>query len=69
MNTTPLTAPLVTNIEDNVGVITGSLTSGSVTDDTTPTISGTGTPGSTVLIYDGGIPIAITTVGANGSGA
>lgn len=67
VNTTPLTAPLVTNIEDNVGVITGSLTSGSVTDDTTPTISGTGTPGSTVLIYDGGIPIAITTVGANGS--
>ena len=67
VNTTLLTAPLVTDIEDNVGVITGSLTSGSVTDDTTPTISGTGTPGSTVLIYDGGILVVITTVGANGS--
>lgn len=61
--------PQVTDIEDNVGVFTGSLTSGSVTDDTTPTISGTGTPGSTILIFDGNNPIAIATatVAANGS--
>lgn len=67
VNTTPLTAPLVTNIEDNVGVITGTLGNGSVTDDLSPTVSGTGTPGSTILIYDNGnlIPLNIT-VGADG---
>ncbi|HCW0181164.1 TPA: BapA prefix-like domain-containing protein [Citrobacter freundii] len=68
VNSTPLTAPLVTDIEDNVGVITGTLGSGSVTDDLSPTVSGTGTPGSTILIYDNGnpIPLIITTVGADG---
>ena len=68
VNSTKLTLPQVTDIQDNVGVFTGSLTSGSVTDDTTPTISGTGTPGSTVLIYDGNNPIAIATatIAANG---
>ncbi len=69
VNNTKLTLPQVTDIQDNVGVFTGSLTNGSVTDDTTPTISGTGTPGSTVLIFDGNNPIAIATatVAANGS--
>ena len=69
VNSTKLTLPQVTDIQDNVGVFTGSLTSGSVTDDTTPTISGIGTPGSTVLIFDGNNPIAIATatVAANGS--
>ncbi len=69
VNNTKLTLPQVTDIQDNVGVFTGSLTSGSVTDDTTPTISGIGTPGSTVLIFDGNNPIAIATatVAANGS--
>jgi VCBS repeat-containing protein len=68
VNNTKLALPLVTDIQDNAGVFTGSLTSGSVTDDTTPTISGTGTPGSTVLIYDGTTtPIATAIVAANGS--
>ncbi|POT27985.1 large repetitive protein [Citrobacter freundii] len=68
VNSTKLTLPQVTDIQDNAGVFTGSLTSGSVTDDTTPTISGTGTPGSTVLIYDGTTtPIATAIVAANGS--
>ncbi|MTW56245.1 BapA prefix-like domain-containing protein [Citrobacter sp. JL976] len=69
VNNTKLTLPQVTDIQDNVGIFTGSLTSGSVTDDTTPTISGTGTPGSTVLIFDGNNPVAIATatVAANGT--
>ncbi|MEG0533760.1 MAG: Ig-like domain-containing protein, partial [Citrobacter sp.] len=67
VNTTTLTQPQVTDIQDNVGVITGSLTSGGVTDDTTPTISGTGTPGSTVFIYEGSNPVATATVAANGT--
>lgn len=67
VNSTPLTAPQVTDIADNVGVITGTLGNGSVTDDLSPTVSGTGTPGSTILIYDNGnlIPLNIT-VGADG---
>ena len=67
VNSTPLTAPQVTDIADDVGVITGTLGNGSVTDDLSPTVSGTGTPGSTILIYDNGnlIPLNIT-VGADG---
>ncbi|WP_252363002.1 Ig-like domain-containing protein, partial [Citrobacter sp. wls826] len=69
VNNTKLTLPQVTDIQDNVGIFTGSLTNGSVTDDTTPTLSGTGTPGSTVLIFDGNNPVAIATatVAANGT--
>ncbi|HEY3591466.1 MAG TPA: Ig-like domain-containing protein, partial [Buttiauxella sp.] len=52
--TTPLTAPAVTDIVDNVGVIQTPLVNGSYTDDTTPTINGTGTAGSTISIYDNG---------------
>lgn len=69
VDNTPLTAPVVTEILDNVGVIQTPLADGSVTDDTTPTFNGTGTVGSTVNIYDnGGItPIGTTTVGADGN--
>lgn len=69
VNTVPLTLPQVTDIQDNVGVITGSVSNGGVTDDNTPTFSGTGTPGSTVLVYVDGLPIAVAvaTVGANGT--
>lgn len=59
VNSTPL---VVSNIEDDQGVFTGSLSNGSVTDDTLPTISGTGIAGSTVYIYDNGLPDAIATV-------
>ena len=56
------TSLVVSNIEDDQGVFTGSLSNGSVTDDTLPTISGTGIAGSTVYIYDNGLPDAIATV-------
>lgn len=36
VNSTPLTAPQVTDIADDVGVITGTLGNGSVTDDLSP---------------------------------
>ncbi|MGP6489870.1 Ig-like domain-containing protein, partial [Duffyella gerundensis] len=39
--------------EDNVGAATDPLTSGSRTDDTTPTLKGVGTPNGTVEIYNG----------------
>ncbi|HHG9063051.1 TPA: BapA/Bap/LapF family large adhesin, partial [Citrobacter freundii] len=66
VNSTPL---VVSNIEDDQGVFIGSLSNGSVTDDTSPTISGSGIAGSTVYIYDNGLPdaIAIVQVGVDGT--
>ncbi|AZE56831.1 T1SS secreted agglutinin RTX [Pseudomonas synxantha] len=43
----------ITSVEDNAGTNMGPLTSGQATDDTTPTLSGSATPGGTVSIYDG----------------
>ncbi|MCE0813785.1 BapA/Bap/LapF family large adhesin [Buttiauxella sp. S04-F03] len=67
--TTPLTAPVVTEVVDNVGTIQTPLVNGSYTDDTTPTFKGTGTAGSTVSIYDNGGTTAIGTaiVGTDGT--
>lgn len=66
VNTTPL---LVTDIEDDVAVITGPLTNGGLTNDTSPTVSGSGIPGSTIAIYNnnGPDPVATVTVGENGT--
>ena len=66
VNSTPL---IVTNIEDDHGVITGVLSTGSVTDDNSPAISGTGIAGSTIYIYSNGLPdaIAFVQVGVDGS--
>jgi len=47
----------ITSVEDNAGSVTGNLTSGQPTDDTTPTLNGQATPGGTVTIYDGINPI------------
>lgn len=67
VNSTPLIAPWMTDIADDVGVTTGILGNGSVTDDLFPTASGTGTSGSTTLIYDNGNLISLnTTAGADG---
>jgi len=43
----------ITSVEDNVGTVTGNLTSGQTTDDTTPTLNGQAVPGGIVSIYDG----------------
>ncbi|WP_064513226.1 BapA/Bap/LapF family large adhesin, partial [Buttiauxella gaviniae] len=69
VDSTPLTAPVVTDIVDDVSPITTSLTSGSYTNDTTPTFNGTGKVGSTVTIYDtdGTTALGSTTVGAGGT--
>ncbi len=67
--TTPIAAPVVTGIVDNVGTIQTPLVNGSYTDDRTPTFNGTGTAGSTVSIYDNGGTTAIGTaiVGTDGT--
>ncbi|MDN8552380.1 Ig-like domain-containing protein [Citrobacter werkmanii] len=57
-------APLIT---DNVLPVVGNVASGGTTNDTTPTFSGKGEPGSTITIYNNGSEIGQTTVGDNGS--
>lgn len=69
VDSTPLTAPVVTEIVDDVSPVTTSLTSGSYTNDTTPTFNGTGKVGCTVTIYDtdGTTALGSTTVGSGGT--
>jgi hypothetical protein len=64
----PTTAPTVGGIIDDVGLITGVINDGDVTDDKRPTFSGTGgEPGGTVNVYDNGELIGSATVNADGS--
>jgi VCBS repeat-containing protein len=67
VDSTPLAAPVVTGIADNVGTLQTPLASGSYTDDTTPTLSGTGTPGSTVIVSDGATQVGTIIVGEDGT--
>jgi len=64
--TTLPNAPVIATINDNAGTITGNLTNGKTTDDTTPTLSGTAQPNSTVTLYNNGVSMG--TVVADGSG-
>lgn len=60
-------APLISVINDDVAPTTGSIVSGGVTDDNTPTVSGQGTPGDTITITDGGAPIGTAVVDDSGN--
>ncbi len=60
--------PTIGDIADNVGSVLGSVSNGGVTDDTTPTLSGTGAEANaTITIYNNGTAIGTTT--ADGAGA
>ncbi|MFJ3458459.1 BapA/Bap/LapF family large adhesin [Scandinavium goeteborgense] len=61
------TIPSITTVFDDQGPVTGNLTSGAVTDDSRPALSGTSEANATVKIYDGGN--LVTTVTADGNGA
>ncbi|CAA2101397.1 Ig-like domain-containing protein [Variovorax paradoxus] len=71
--TVDTTAPAQTagigSVTDNVGTVQGGLASGSVTDDTTPTLNGTLSgplaAGDTVRIYDGATFLGTATVTGN----
>ncbi|MBP5959539.1 hypothetical protein ICA16_28105, partial [Pseudomonas anatoliensis] len=52
VDTTAPAKVIIDNVMDDVGEIQGPIANGGFTDDTTPTLSGTGEPGSTVHIYD-----------------
>ncbi|WP_179038093.1 Ig-like domain-containing protein [Limnobaculum xujianqingii] len=60
----------ITGVEDNYGLVTGNIENGKATDDSRPTIHGTGTAGDTIIVYaedaTGKHEIGSTTVGADG---
>ncbi|MDK9359064.1 Ig-like domain-containing protein [Lelliottia sp. V106_10] len=60
-------APLITTVNDNVGTITGNLTNGKSTDDTTPTLSGTAQPNSIITLYNNGVAMGTATTDVNGN--
>jgi hypothetical protein len=68
IDTTAPLAPAIGDVIDDVGALQGSVADGSSTDDTTPTLSGSGLqPGDVVMIYDNGQLIGSAPVIADGS--
>ena len=70
IDSTAPTQPSLTglSVNDDVGLIQGKLSSGDTTDDTTPTLSGSGaTPGELIKVYDGTNFVGSATVGADGN--
>ena len=59
--------PAITGVNDNAGTVTGPIAKGESTDDTTPTVSGTGTAGTTIKLYADGQEVGSTTVAPNGT--
>lgn len=60
-------APVISRAIDDVGSITGPLTSGQTTDDTVPRLVGTSEPFATVNIYEGTTLVGTGTADGNGS--
>ncbi|MHC5351450.1 Ig-like domain-containing protein, partial [Metapseudomonas furukawaii] len=60
-------SPTIGKVEDNVGTKTDDLTSGDVTDDSTPTFSGKAEAGATVVIYDNDVEIDRVTSDKDGN--
>lgn len=68
VDSTPPAVPAPGSGADNVGTIQGEMPSGTATDDTTPTIAGSGAePGAIITVYDNGQPLGTTTVDGNGN--
>lgn len=59
-------APGITSVLDNQGLYTGNLTNGQLTNDATPTLSGTAQANATVTIYNNGAVLGTTTANAAG---
>lgn len=60
-------APIITNIVDDVGIYTGAIANGQVTNDAQPTLNGTAQAGATVSIYNNGALLGTTTANASGN--
>ncbi|MFN6050961.1 MAG: Ig-like domain-containing protein, partial [Planctomycetia bacterium] len=63
ISTTIPNPPVVTSVSED----TGSSSTDKLTNDTTLTVTGTGTPGTTITIYDGITPVGTGLVDANGN--
>ncbi|WP_235893760.1 Ig-like domain-containing protein, partial [Limnobaculum xujianqingii] len=64
---TPASVPTLSGATDATGDITGPISYGSTTDETKPTIFGTGDAGNIITIYDNGKVIGSAVVGADGN--
>ncbi|MBP5072425.1 BapA prefix-like domain-containing protein [Pseudomonas chlororaphis] len=60
-------APGVSGAFDDVGVYQGQLAQNGFTDDTTPTLTGSGNAGDTIKVYDNGTLLGSVTVSAEGA--
>ncbi|MCM7674889.1 Ig-like domain-containing protein [Enterobacter chengduensis] len=67
VDTTAPNAPVISQAIDDVGSITGPLTSGQTTDDTVPRLVGTSEPFATVKIYEGTTLVGTGASDASGS--
>lgn len=63
----PVTTPELKDVHDDYGTKTGSIPQNGVTDDATPTFSGTGKPGDIVEFWENNQKLGETRVGADGS--
>ncbi|MRT44247.1 hypothetical protein GJV09_23210, partial [Enterobacteriaceae bacterium RIT702] len=59
-------APVIKEVIDDQGSVTGPIQNGGTTDDAQPEIRGSAEAGSTVIIYDKGVEIGRTEADANG---
>ena len=66
VDTTAPAAPAITDVLDDQAGITGNISSGGLTNDARPTISGTGEPGTTVEVSSNGVPLGTALVNASG---
>ena len=65
VNPTPLT-PVITEILDSTGSVKGAISSGGFTDEKSPSISGTGTRGEIIKVYDAATLIGSAIVDTTG---
>ncbi|MCK6254647.1 Ig-like domain-containing protein, partial [Pseudomonas fragi] len=66
VDTTAPATPAITGVLDDQAGITGNISSGGLTNDARPTISGTGEPGTTVEVSSNGVPLGTALVNASG---
>ncbi|MBS6212428.1 MAG: large repetitive protein, partial [Proteus hauseri] len=59
--------PIISQVADDIGPLTGSLNNGQTTNDAQPTLSGRAEANSTIIIYDNGTYLGTAPVDANGA--
>ncbi|WP_186804175.1 Ig-like domain-containing protein, partial [Salmonella enterica] len=67
IDATPPAAPVIASVADNTAPVTGIVPNGGSTNETRPTLSGTGEAGATISIYNGSALVGTAQVQANGS--